>query len=276
MLEAKQLDPQNTNITLQYANLLWKENRKDEARKTYEQLLSADSNNRFALEAMGYLYREDNNPQMAEQYFNKLAAAYPDDYVPYLALGDLYVQIKQFDQANTVYETAYKLAPQNPVVISNAANAAIENQQMKLAGLWVNRATGKVGDDPRVMRERERWLFHEGKYQESADLGYKVLQELPKDRNASVYLAYDLYNLGRYDEVLRIANKYQGVLPDEPNFPLLAGHVHKQSQLLFESVNDYSDAIQRDPRMMEAYVNRGYVRNDMQDAQQAEATSRPR
>jgi tetratricopeptide (TPR) repeat protein len=269
LLEAKQLDPQNTNITLQYANLLWKENRKDDARKTYEQILSADSNNRFALEAMGYLYREDNNPQMAEQYFNKLAAAYPDDYVPYLALGDLYVQIKQFDQANTVYEKAYKLAPQNAVVISNAANAAIENQQMKLAGLWVNRATGKVGDDPRVMRERERWLFHEGKYQESADLGYKVLQELPKDRNASVYLAYDLYNLGRYDEVLRIANKYQGVLPDEPNFPLLAGHVHKQSQLLFESADDYTDSIQRDPKMVEAYVNRGYVRNDMQDAQQA-------
>ena len=50
---------------------------------------------------MGYLYREDNNPQMAEQYFNRLAAAYPDDYVPYLALGDLYMQIKQFDKADT-------------------------------------------------------------------------------------------------------------------------------------------------------------------------------
>ena len=269
LLEARQLDPENTNIILQYANLLWKEKRGDEARKMYEQILSGDPNNRFALEAMGYLYREDNNPQMAEQYFNKLAAAYPNDYVPYLALGDLYVQVKQFDKANTAYGKAYKLAPQNPVVISNAANAAIENQQMKLAGLWVNRAQGKTADDPRVMRERERVLFHEGKYQESAALGYKVLQELPKDRNAAVYLAYDLYNLGRYDEVLRVVNKYQGVLPNEPNFPLLAGHVHKQSQLLFESVNDYTDAIQRDPRMMEAYVNRGYVRNDMQDAEQA-------
>lgn len=269
LLEAKQLDPDNLNIELQYANLLWKEKRGDEARKIYQQILSGDPNNRFALEAMGYLYREDNNPQMAEQYFNKLAAAYPNDYVPYLALGDLFVQVKQFDKANAAYDKAYKLAPQNAVVISNAANAAIENQQMKLAGLWVNRAKGKTADDPRVMRERERWLFHEGNYQESADLGYKVLQELPKDRNAAVYLAYDLYNLGRYDDVLRVVNKYQGVLPNEPNFPLLAGHVHKQSQLLFESVNDYTDAIQRDPRMMEAYVNRGYVRNDMQDSEQA-------
>jgi tetratricopeptide (TPR) repeat protein len=269
LLQAQQLDAQNTNIKLQYANLLWKEKRKDESRKIYEQILSGDPNNRFALEAMGYLYREDNHPQMAEQYFNRMAAAYPDDYVPYLALGDLYTQVKQFDQAETAYEKAIKIAPQNPVVISNAANAAIENGQIKLAGQWVNRAQGKTNDDPRVMRERERWLFHEGKYEESARLGYKVMEELPKDRNASVYLAYDLYNLGRYDEVLRVVNKYQGALPKEPNFPLLAGHVHKQSQLLFDSVNDYTDALARDPKMAEAYVNRGYVLNDMQNAEAA-------
>ncbi len=57
----------------------------------------------------------------------------------------------------------------------------------------------------------------------------------------------------------RIANKYDSVLPNEPNFPLLAGHVHKHSQLLDESIDDYTRAIQRDPKMVEAYVNRGYV-----------------
>ena len=58
-------------------------------------------------------------------------------------------------------------------------------------------------------------------------------------------------------------------MPNEPNFPLLAGHVHKHSQLLDQSIDDYSQAIERDPRMVEAYVNRGYVLNDLQDAQQA-------
>ncbi len=140
--------------------------------------------------------------------FNRLAKAYPDDYVPYLALGDLYTQTKEFARADANYQQAYKLAPDNPVVIANAANAAIEAQQIKLAGEWVNRAKGKMNDDPRVMRERERYLFHEGNYAESAKLGYKVLQQLPKDRNASVYLAYDLYNLGRYDDALAVSDKY--------------------------------------------------------------------
>jgi tetratricopeptide (TPR) repeat protein len=267
--EARQLDPENVNIKLQYANLLWKEGRKDESRQIYGDVLGKDPDNRYALEAMGYLYREENNTKMAEEYFDRMAKAYPDDYVPYLALGDMFTQTSEFERADANYQKAYKLAPQNPVIVANAANAAIEARQIKLAGEWVDRATGKMNDDPRVMRERERYLFHEGKYAESAKLGYQVLQQLPKDRNASVYLDYDLYNLGRYDDALLVANQYAAQLPKEPNFPLLAGHVHKRSQLLNEAIDDYSQAIARDPKMVEAYVNRGYTLNDMQDAQRA-------
>ena len=269
LVEARKLDPDNVNIKLQYANLLWKEERKDESRKIYGEVLGNDPDNHYALEAMGYLYREDGNTKQAEEYFNRLAKAYPDDYVPYLALGDMYAQTGEFDRADSNYQKAYKLAPQNAVIIANAANNAIEGRQIKLAGEWVDRATGKMNDDPRVMRERERYLFHEGKYAESAKLGYKVLQQLPTDRNASVYLDYDLYNLGRYDDALTIANQYGAQLPKEPNFPLLAGHVHKHTQLLNEAIDDYTQAIERDPKMAEAYVNRGYVLNDMQNAEQA-------
>ena len=269
LVEARKLDPENVNIQLQYANLLWKEDRKEESRKIYGDVLGKDPTNHYALEAMGYLYREDNNPKKAEEFFNRLAAAYPNDYVPYLALGDLFTQTKEFDRADAKYQEAYKRAPENAVVVANAANAAIEAHQIKLAGEWVDRATGKMNDDPRVMRERERYLFHEGKYLESARLGYKVLEKLPKDRNASVYLDYDLYNLGRYDDALTIADQYGARLPKEPNFPLLAGHVHKHSQLLNEAIDDYSQAIARDPNMVEAYVNRGYVLNDMQNAEAA-------
>jgi len=119
------------------------------------------------------------------------------------------------------------------------------------------------------MRERMRYLLHQGNYAESAKLGYQVLQKLPNDRNASVYLTYDLYNLNRFDEALAVAEKYDPALPKEPNFPLLEGHVHKHSQLLDEAVEDYTRAINRDPKMVEAYVNRGYVLNDMQSPQQA-------
>lgn len=269
--QATQLDPDNANITLQYANLLWKMKKKDEARKLYAGVLAKDPKNRFALESLGYLYREDGDIKTAAEYFTKYAQAYPNDYVPYLAMGDLYANAGRYQEAELNYQKAYKIAPQNSTVVANATNAALEAHEVPLAGDWIARATGSMNDDPRVMRERERYLFHTGKYLESANLGQKVLQKLPTDRNASVYLAYDYYNLGRYDETLALVTRYEKLLPREPNFPLLAGHVHKQSQLLNEAVDDYSRAIEKDPKMVDAYVNRGYVLNDLQNANAATA-----
>lgn len=267
--QAMTIDPNNINVPLEYATLLWKTNRKDEARKMYTSVLNREPKNRYALEGMGYLARDAGDNKSAEEYFNRLAEAYPNDYVAHLALGDLFTATRDFARANAAYENAHKRAPQNAVVVANASNAAIEARKFELAGLWLKRATGAMNDDSRVMRERERYLFHIGKYQESARLGYQVLQKLPKDRNASVYLGYALYNLGRYDDVLTLTTRYENVLPKEPNFPLLTGHVHKQSQLLDQAVDDYSRAIERDPKMVEAYVNRGYVENDLQQAQRA-------
>ena len=97
-----------------------------------------------------------------------------------------------------------------------------------------------------------------------------MLRELPEKIATRRFILRTTYiTWAGTDETLASPNKYQGVLPNEPNFPLLAGHVHKQSQLLFESVNDYTDAIQRDPRMMEAYIAPRICKNDMQDAEQA-------
>jgi tetratricopeptide (TPR) repeat protein len=267
--EAQRLDPNNTIITLQYANLLWKANRKPESRNLYNSILAKDQNNRYALEALGYMAREDGDNQGAMNYFLRFAKAYPKDYVPYLALGDLYTATRDFTRANASYEQGNKLSPDNAVIIANAANAAIEARQIDLAGQWVARAQGKAKDDARVMRENERYLFHKGRFVESAQIGYKVLDKLPRDRNASVYLAYALYNLGRYDDLLTVAHRYENILPKEPNFPLLLGHVHKQVNLLDEAVNDYSRAIARDAKMVEPYVNRGYVRNDLQDPEES-------
>jgi len=267
--QALQLDPANTNAALALASVYWKTKRSDEAQKVYNDILAKDGKNRFALESLGYLARELGNRAAAEQFFNRLAQAYPDDYVAYLALGDMYTDARDFQRADSNYQSAYKRAPKNPIVVANAANAAIEARKFDLAKVWVDRATGSMNDDARVMRERERYLFHTGNYLESAKLGYKVLARLPKDRNASVYLGYDLYNLGRYDDVLSLSTKYEQVLPKEANFPMLIGHVHKQSQLLDQAVDDYSRAIEKDPKMVEAYVNRGYVRNDLQDPELA-------
>ncbi|HSM86017.1 MAG TPA: tetratricopeptide repeat protein, partial [Candidatus Limnocylindrales bacterium] len=267
--QAMRIDPSNDNVILQYANLLWKNNRKPEAHKLYAGLLQRDPTNRYALEAMGYLSRDLGDPKAAEGYFTRMAAAYPEDYVPYMALGDLYTAQKQYSKAQASYEQAHKRAPTNPQIIAAGSNAAIDGRQIDLAGQWIARATGTMKNDPHIMRETERYLFLKGRYLESARVGEQAVRKLPRDRDAAVYLAYALYNLGRYDDVLSLVSRYETVLPKESNFPLLAGHVHRQNHLLQQAIDDFTRALQKDPKMVEALVNRGYVRNDMQDAQNA-------
>ena len=267
--QALQLDPENDNVTLQYGSLLWKIGRKAEARQMYTTLLKRDDKNRYALEALGYLSRDEGDNKAAETFFGRMAAAYPNDYVPYMALGDLYTAMKEYPKAQASYEKAHKLAPTNSQIVASGSNAAIEAGKVDLAGEWIARATGTMKNDPRVMRETERYLFLKGRYAESAKLGEVAIVKLPHDRDAAVYLGYDYYNLGRYDEVLALVSRYEGTMPKEANFPLLAGHVHKQNQLLQQAIDDFSRALEKDPKMFEALVSRGYVRNDMQDAQAA-------
>ncbi|MGH9564458.1 MAG: tetratricopeptide repeat protein, partial [Candidatus Angelobacter sp.] len=267
--QAMKLDPANDNVTLQYGNLLWKSNRKPEAVRMYSTLLHRDPKNRPALEAMGYLSRDLGDPKAAEGYFKRMAEAYPADYVPHMALGDLYTATKNYAKAQESYEKAHSLAPTNPTIVAAGSNAAIEARQVDVAGKWIARATGTMKNDPHIMRETERYLFLKGRYAESARVGEVAVQKLPRDRDAAVYLAYDLYNLGRYDDVLSLVTRCEAVLPKEPNFPLLAGHVHRQSQLLQEAIDDFSRALKKDPKMSEALVARGFVRNDMQDARNA-------
>ena len=267
--EAMKLDPNNSNIELQYANLLWIMQKKAESEQIYLAVLKHDPKNRYAYESLGYLMRDEGKTQQAEQYFHEMAKLYPNDYVPYLALGDMYTSLDRLDEAETAYEQGYNLAPQSSAIIAGGSNAAIQNHQFKLASAWIHRSTPTMMDDPKIQREWERNLFLDGKYRESAQFGYKVLAQRPKDLDGAVYLAYDMYNLGRYDDTMALASRYEVILPEEPNFPLLEGHVHKQQALLDEAVDDYGRALRRDPKMVEAYVNRGYVENDLQDAEDA-------
>ena len=46
-------------------------------------------------------------------------------------------------------------------------------------------------------------------YLEAAKLGYKVIEKMPKDRDAVVYLGYSLLYLGRYDDLLKLKYLHQ-------------------------------------------------------------------
>jgi tetratricopeptide (TPR) repeat protein len=261
--EALALAPGNVNSLISYGTLMWKLGQKDAARETFTKVLEMDRNNRQALSSLGYLARDAGDTKLAETYFSRAKAAHPNDFAPYLALGDLYTAERNFRLAETNYEDAYQCMPTNALIVAGGANAALEAHNFNLAQRWLQRADEKMNTNPQVKRERERYLTFKGDYAESAKLGYEVLEKLPNDREGVVYLAYDLYYLQRYDDALALANKYEPILANDKDLPLIAGNVHAHKGNLAEALKDFTRALERDPKMATGYVNRGFVLNDL-------------
>lgn len=270
LTEALRAQPNNSVLLLNYANLLWKTGRRDAALQTYRKVLTLEPDNPAALGSLGFLMREAGDSKSAQTYFQKLARRDPENYVPYLALGDLYSEDREFPQAQVNYEKAIALAPSHPLVVSGAMNAALEAHQLPVAKQWLERSSENVRNNPQVMREHERYLTMTGDFSASAELGYRVLEKLPDDREAVDYLAYDLLFLKRYDEADAIVSRYRALLPKDRDLSLIAGYIHAHDGQDGQAIQDFTHALEIDPQMATGYMNRGYVYNDLRQATKAE------
>ena len=161
--------------------------------------------------------------EAARGYFLEFTRKHPDDDAPYLALGDLYSENRRFPEAQQSYEQAFQRLPNDPLIVSGAMNAALEAHHTAQAKEWLARAPAGVRQNPQVMREHERYLTMTGNYAASADLGYQVIEKLPKDREVVDYLAYDLLFLKRLDEAMKIVDRFEPVLEGDRDPPLIAG-----------------------------------------------------
>jgi tetratricopeptide (TPR) repeat protein len=252
-------------------DVLMKLGRTEDAIAAYKRVLAIDPSNRFALTSLGYASRAAGRDQDAQKYFERLEQADPSLYIPYLALGDLYTARREFAKAQASYSKGYQVAPKNALIVAGGMNAAIEAHNFPLAGDWLNRVTGGMDSQPQILREKERYLSFQGRYSESAAAGRVAIQALPHDRDVVVYLGYDLLHLQQYDDLLKLTAQYMDVLPQEPDIPLLAGYVHKQNGQDDLALADFTATIQRDPGVITAYVNRGFVLNDLHRPEPAAA-----
>jgi len=267
--EALALAPTNVNSLMNFGTLQWKMGQKDAARKTFSKVLDLDKTNRQALSALGYLARDAGDNKLAESYFSRAIAAHPNDYAPYLALGDLYTAERNFHSAEINYQNAYQRMAANPLILAGGANAALESHNLELAKRWLERSNAKMDANAQLQRERERYLTFKGQYEESAKLGYNVIAKLPNDREGVDYLAYDLYYLGHYDEALALVTKYEPILNKDKDLPLIAGNVYVHHGDLQAALRNFNRALELDPKMATGYVNRGFVFNDLKQPAKA-------
>lgn len=261
--DALAIDAHDPNGLQLNGDVLMKLGQPEEAIAAYKKVLDIDPRNRFALTSIGYASRAAGRTADAEKYFQQLAKADPDLYVPYLALGDLYTADKHYKRAQASYARAYELAPKNALVIAGGINAAVEAHDLPLGGKWLSRSTPEMAEEPIFLREEERYLTFRGDYAKSEKVGEEALKALPQDRDVVVYLGYDLLHQEKWDQLLALMQRNEDTLPKEPDIPLLMGYVHKHQGLSEKAEQDFTETIKRDPNVVTAYVNRGYMLNDL-------------
>lgn len=242
-----------------------------EATAVYQKILSKDPDNTLALTSLGYALRAAGQDDDAEKCFDRLAQVNPKSYVPYLALGDLDTARRKFAKAQSAYSRAYSLQPENALIAAGGMNAGIEAHDLPAAGQWFKRVTPSMQSEPKVLREEERYLTFMGDYAQSTEVGRQALKVLPQDRDVIVYLGYDLLNMRRYSDLLQLTSAYWDILPKEPDIPLLAGYVYKHDGMKEQALTDFTETINRNPNAVTAYVNRGYMLNDLHRPREAAA-----
>jgi len=271
MTESLAITPNDPNSLQLNGDLLMEMGRTTEAIDVFGKILAVDPKNRYALTSLGYASRAAGNDEDAERYFNLVAQSNPSSYVPFLALGDLYTARGDYGKAEASYSRGYAVAPHISLIVAGGMNAAIESHDLPLAGIWLHRLTEKMENVPQVLREKERYFSFMGDNRQSAEIGREAIKVLPRDRDVVVYLGYDLLRLEQYEELQALADKYEDVFPKEPDIPLLAGYVFKHNGQLEEAVKQFTEAINRDPNVVTAYTNRGYLLNDLHEPAHAAA-----
>ena len=263
MTESLKISPRDPNSLQLDGDLLVKADRIDEAIAVFQKVLDLDPRSRFALTSLGYASRSAGNDKEAERYFTLLAREYPNSYVPFLALGDVYTARRDFAKAESSYQRGYALAPKNSMIVAGGINASVEAHDLPAGGVWVARVNDKMAKLPQVMKEEERYFSFTGDTLRSANIGRAVIKSLPRDRDVVIYLGYDLLRLEEFAELKALALQYIDVFPNEADLPLLAGYVYKHEGNLEQAVVEFTMALARNQEVVTAYTNRGFLLNDL-------------
>lgn len=158
------------------------------------------------LRAAGILADWNDRPEEAMRLFTELVALAPNYGDGHTSLGVTLKVLGRFDEALEAYETALKIDPLSPVLLSNLSflklslgdlQGAFETTQINMR--W-------NADDLEVQSEMAYLHWLQGDYAIAHHLYLKILKKNPEDYTAQNYLSRIYQDIGREDLAIRIAS----------------------------------------------------------------------
>jgi tetratricopeptide (TPR) repeat protein len=174
-------------------------------------------------------------------------------------LGFAYQELKQFDKAISTFETARKIAPNDPSVTLYLIQAQMAAKNYPNAADLAHAARATHPNDLRLARMESLALRRSGK----VDQGLAILEELARshsdDPESVVVLAQGYMDANRAAQAVKVLQDAQTKFPGDPNLALELGAVFDKQKKYSDAENVLRQLIAKDPNNAIALNYLGYM-----------------
>ena len=174
-------------------------------------------------------------------------------------LGFAYQELKQFDKAISTFETARKIAPNDPSVTLYLIQAQMAAKNYANAADLAHAARATHPNDLRLARMESLALRRSGK----VDQGLAILEELARshsdDPESVVVLAQGYMDANRAAQAVKVLQDAQTKFPGDPNLALELGAVFDKQKKYNDAENVLRQLIAKDPNNAIALNYLGYM-----------------
>jgi len=174
-------------------------------------------------------------------------------------LGFAYQELGQFDKAISTFETARKIAPNDPSVTLYLIQAQMAAKNYNNAAELAHAARSTHPDDLRLARMESIALRRAGK----VDQGLAILEEIVRahgdDSDAVVMLAQGYVDANRAAQAVKLLQDAQVRFPGDANVALELGAVFDKQKKFNDAENVLRQLIAKDPNNAIALNYLGYM-----------------
>lgn len=174
-------------------------------------------------------------------------------------LGFAYQELGQFDKAIATFETARKVAPNDPSVSLYLIQAHLGAKNYSTAADLAHAARSSRPDDIRFARLESLALRRGGK----VDQGLAILEEITRgqtdDADAVVALAQAYLDANRGPQAVKLLQDAQAKFPDDPSVAMQLGATFDKQKKYAESEAVLRQLIAKDPHNAMALNYLGYM-----------------
>jgi Flp pilus assembly protein TadD len=180
--ERHRANPKDVDAAIQYGKALRATGQKSQAVAVLEQASIANPGNRLLLAGYGRALADNGNFQQAFDVLGRAHSPEDPDWRLLSVQGAALDQLGRYDEARQYYTSALKVAPDEPVVLSNLGLSYVLSKDLPKAEETLRRAHSLAKSDPRIRANLAMVVGLQGKAAEAESI---AKADLPPEEAAA-------------------------------------------------------------------------------------------